>query len=77
MLSHKLFQIYKQYPCCILSLFVVLYETRYDQHNYFLVLKTSIIDPFTLNKVNQNMGRIYKDCVLALLICNDCYGLVF
>ena len=30
-LSHKLSQVYKHYPCSILSLFVVLYETRYDQ----------------------------------------------
>ena len=29
MVSHQLFYIYKQYPCSILSIFVVLYETRY------------------------------------------------
>ena len=27
-------QVYKQYPCSSLLLFVVSYESRYDQHNY-------------------------------------------
>ena len=27
---HKSSQIYKQYPCSILSLFIFLYKTRYD-----------------------------------------------
>ena len=31
-------------------MFVVLYETRYDQHNYFWYYKPSIIDPFTLSE---------------------------
>ena len=31
----KLSQIYKQYPCSILCLIVILYETRPDIHNYF------------------------------------------
>ena len=31
MVSNKLSKIYKQYPCSILSLLDVLYETRYDQ----------------------------------------------
>ena len=39
-LSHKLSQLYKQYPCSILSLFVVLYEIRYDLHIFFLLLQT-------------------------------------
>ena len=30
MVSHKLLKLYKQYPCSILSLFVVLNETIYD-----------------------------------------------
>ena len=42
-LKHK-----KQYPCSALSLFVVLHETRYDQHNYFWYYRNFIIDPFTL-----------------------------
>ena len=44
MISHKLSQIYKQYPLSILYLFVVLYETCYDQHNYFWYYRPSIID---------------------------------
>ena len=32
-LSHKLSQIYKQY----LSLFVVLYKNRYDQHTIIII----------------------------------------
>ena len=38
MVSHKLSQIYKQYPCSVLSLFIVKYnmkETTYDKHYYF------------------------------------------
>ena len=35
MVSGKLSPIYEQYSCSILSLFVVLVETRYYQHNYF------------------------------------------
>ena len=52
-LADKLSQIYKQYPCTILLLFVVLYETTYDQHNYFLYYRPSIIDAFTLIVVAQ------------------------
>ena len=49
MASHKLsqVQINKQYPSSIISLFAVLYETRYDQPIYFWYYKRSIIDPFT------------------------------
>ena len=32
LLSHKLSQIYKQYPLPMISLIVVLYETRYDKY---------------------------------------------
>ena len=32
MVADEFSQLYKQYPCLIISLFVVLYETRYDQH---------------------------------------------
>ena len=34
-ISHKWYQIYKQYPCWTILLFFVLYETGYYQHNYF------------------------------------------
>ena len=51
MVSHKLSQIYKQHHCPIVLLFVVLYETRYYQHNYFLYNRPAIIiDLFTLKK---------------------------
>ena len=33
--SHTLSQIYRQYPCSLLLLFVVLFETRYYWYNYF------------------------------------------
>ena len=35
MVTRTLYQIYKQYPCSVLSLFAVLYETRFYQYNYF------------------------------------------
>ena len=47
MVLHKLSQLYKQYPCSILSVFD-LYETRYEQDNYFWNYILSIIDPFNL-----------------------------
>ena len=34
MISNKLSEITKQYSCSIISLFVVLYETRYNQQKY-------------------------------------------
>ena len=48
MVSHKLSQTYKHFPCSNLSLFVVIYETRYDQRNYIWYFKPSIIDISTL-----------------------------
>ena len=48
MVSYQLSQIFnKQYPSSNISLFVVIYETRYDQYNYFWPYRPSIIDPFT------------------------------
>ena len=44
-------------------LFVVLYETRYDQYNqynYHLYYKPSIIDPFTLNMKLFHKGNKNK-----------------
>ena len=35
LILHKLYQIYKQYHCLIISLLIVLHETRYDQPEYF------------------------------------------
>ena len=51
MVSPKLHvsQIYKQYPSSTLSLSVVLYETRYYQHNFFWYYRPSIIDQFVLS----------------------------
>ena len=39
---------YKQYPCSVPSLFIVLYETRNDQYNYYCYYRPSIIDSFSL-----------------------------
>ena len=50
MVSYKLSQIYKQYPCSFLSLFVVIYEIRYDLPNNFWYYRTPFID--TLNLIN-------------------------
>ena len=47
MTSRKLSQIYKQYLYSILSLVLVLYETRYNKHNYFWYYRPFIIDLFT------------------------------
>ena len=42
--TFKLYQICKQYPCSIFyQLFVILYETRYDQHNYFWYSRPTVI----------------------------------
>ena len=63
MISHKLSQIYKQYPCSILSFFVDLYETRCYQYNYFLYYRPSIIDSFSLRplffKITCSMLTLY------------------
>ena len=34
---------HKQQPCSILSLFVITYDTKYYQHNYFLYYKPNFI----------------------------------
>ena len=53
MISHKLSQIYKHYPCLILSLFsFVLYKSRYGQYNYLWYYIPFIIDPFTLKNLD-------------------------
>ena len=40
--------VYKQHPCSNFSLFVVVYEIIYHQHNYFWYYRPTITDPFTL-----------------------------
>ena len=51
MVAHKLSQKYKQCPCSIPPLFVVSYETNYDQHNLLLVLQTFHYCPIYFNNV--------------------------
>ena len=48
MVPRKLSQIYRQYPCSVLSSFAILYETRSYQHNYFKYYRPSNILLFTL-----------------------------
>ena len=57
--SHKLFQIYKQYICSIISLLVALYDTRYNQPNYFWYYRPSIIDPITLKRIIDYNKQIF------------------
>ena len=75
-LSHKLSQIYKQCRCSIPSLFVALYETRYDQHNYFFHCSPSIIDQFNLKNTlfDNSIGMMNNNfCSITLykLLYND------
>ena len=49
--SNNLSQIYKQYLCSIILLFVVLYNIRYDLYNCFWYFRRSIIDTYTLKKI--------------------------
>ena len=58
--SQKLSQIYKQYPCSILSLIVVLYDTRYDQYYFVRYYRHSIIDPLTLNSPVKNLTSVFE-----------------
>ena len=58
MLWHKLSQIDQQYPCSVISLFIVLYETRSNQHNYFLYYRPYIIDPFTFKLGEKNNNQL-------------------
>ena len=41
--AHNLLQIYKQYSCSYRWPFVVLYETRYDQHNHLWYYRPFIL----------------------------------
>ena len=68
MLSHKLSQIYKQYPSSILCLFVVLIETGYDQHKY-LIFITSIINHFTLCILENHKIMNYIVFIIIYLMC--------
>ena len=56
MLLHKLSQIDQQYSCSILSLFVVLSETRYDQYNYFLYYRQPIYRPIHLKLAHVTLS---------------------
>ena len=69
-MSHKLFQIYKQY----LSLKVVLNEIGIGQHNYLYQYRSSIIDPFTLKQqFTLNLPLVYDygyvENVLSIMCC--------
>ena len=57
-----------QYPCSILCLSVVLIETGFDQHNYFIFIP-SIINQFTLCILQNN--KIMNNIVFLIiyLIC--------
>ena len=46
----------------ILSLFAVLYETRYDRHNYFWYYRPSIVDPFTFFIVLKTHVTVISMC---------------
>ena len=54
MVQHKLSQIYKQYHCSIISLFIVKYKTRYYKSKYFCITDHPLLT-YLLSAGNHNL----------------------
>ena len=57
MVLYKLSKIDQQYPRSILLLFVVLFESKYDQHNYFLYYRPFHCRPIHFKSVIKKRSK--------------------